>query len=294
MHGRRSHVFAALLLVIVGCTDEPIPATPRAAPVPTAGTAFDATSTGTIEGQVIWQGEIPDLPKMVVVPDSANPDPEGKGLYFEPNPFRPLIDADTHGMRDVVVYLRGVDPQRAGPWPHGRVRVEQVKRTLSVLQAGTRSRVGFVRRGGEMEAVNRDCEYHSLRVRGAAFFSLPLVEKDRISTRRLDTAGIVELTSGAGYFWMCAHLFVVEHPYYARTDAAGRYRLPNVPPGRYELVCWMPSWVVRTKYRDPESALTSRLLFAPPVEQVRAIELHSGATTTTQFTWNDRLATAAH
>jgi hypothetical protein len=287
MHGRRSLVLAALLLAFAGCTDEPSAETPPAPIHPDVGAAFDRDDTGTIGGLVVWQGPAPQVPDLLVLPDSENPDPEGKRLYWTPNPFRPLIGfCNGGGMRDVVVHLRTVDPQRTGPWQRGRVRIEQEKRKLSVLQDGTHSRVGFVRRGDEIEAVNRDDEYHSLRLRGAACSALPFVEKDRISTKRLDTAGIVELTSGAGYFWMCAHLFVCEHPYYARTNASGQFRLTKVPPGHYELVCWMPSWVVRRKVRDPESALTSRIVFAPPLEQSRTIEVRTGSTVSACFQWD--------
>jgi hypothetical protein len=279
-------LLAALLLTLIGCTDEPTAETLPAAPTPTAARAFDPATTGTIEGRVTWEGPEPDVPPLLVLPDPENPDPRGRRLYKTPNPFRPLIDPESGGMRDVVVYLRHVDPERACAWPHGPALVEQVDRMLTVLQAGTRSRVGFVRRGDEMEAVNRDDEYHSLRLRGAACFALPFVEKDRISTKRLDNAGVVELTSGAGYFWMCAHLFVVEHPFYARTDAAGRFCLPDVPPGRYELACWMPSWVVRQQYRDPESALISRVVFAAPVERTLPATVTANTLESAHFAWS--------
>jgi hypothetical protein len=288
MHGRNRIILGViLLLALAGCTDDPQTETSHdAAPVLTAaGPAFDSASTGTIEGQVTWQGPDPAVDPLLVLPDPENPAPDGKRLYKTPNPFCPLIDTESRGMRDVVVYLRAVDPERACPWPHGRALVEQKDRMLTVLQDGTRSRVGFVRRGDEMEAVNQDPEYHSLRARGAACFCLPFVEKGRISRKRLGSAGTVDLTSGAGHFWMCAHLFVVEHPYYARTDAQGRFRLQGVPPGGYELVCWMPSWVVLEKYRDPESALTSRLVFAPPVERVMAVAVVAGRVSTTPFAW---------
>jgi hypothetical protein len=286
MRARRSYLFAALLVTLVACTDEPSVESPPAAPTPTAGQAFDPATTGSIEGRVTWQGPLPTVPDLLVLPDPENPDPRGRRLYKTPNAFRPLIDPESGGMRDVVVYLRNVDPDRARAWPHGRALVEQVDRMLTVLQGGTRSRVGFVRRGDEMEAVNRDSEYHSLRLRGAACFALPFVEKDRVRTKRLDNAGVVELTSGAGYFWMCAHLFVVEHPYYARTDATGRFRLPEVPPGRYELVCWMPSWVVRQQYRDPESALISRIVFAPPLDQTLTVTVTANAVGSARFAWS--------
>jgi hypothetical protein len=92
-------------------------------------------------------------------------------------------------------------------------------------------------------------------------------------TRPLDRPGLVELTSGAGYPWMRAYLFVAEHPYYTRTDAAGRFVLKWVPPGRYEVVCWMPSWIEERHDREPETGIVSRVYFRAPVEQGKGVGL---------------------
>ena len=37
---------------------------------------------------------------------------------------------------------------------------------------------------------------------------------------------------------MNAEILVVPHPYYAVTDESGRFELPDVPPGQYEIVAW--------------------------------------------------------
>ncbi len=38
--------------------------------------------------------------------------------------------------------------------------------------------------------------------------------------------------------WMEAWIVVAEHPYYAVTDEQGRFRLTDIPPGRYTLHLW--------------------------------------------------------
>jgi hypothetical protein len=37
---------------------------------------------------------------------------------------------------------------------------------------------------------------------------------------------------------MSAWILVFNHPFFASTDADGRYAIPNVPPGTYSLAVW--------------------------------------------------------
>jgi hypothetical protein len=285
MHGRGPHLLCTvILLAIGGCAEDAHPDV-QPAPTPHAleGPAFDATDTGTIEGRVVWDGPVPAVPRLIVFSSPDNLPPDGKLLTHADNPFAPVVDPENKGVRDAVVFLRGVDPRRAGPWRHAPVQIEQRDRLLHIVQGDTQSRVGFVRRGDAITARSCDGDYHLLRARGAAFFALPFVDKDRPSTKRLDRPGLVYLSSAAGYFWMHAHLFVVEHPYYTRTDPSGRFRLEQIPAGKYETVVWMPSWTILRRERDPESGLVARAIFAPPVEKTSPATVQAGAASTVHF-----------
>jgi len=37
---------------------------------------------------------------------------------------------------------------------------------------------------------------------------------------------------------MNAFILVFNHPFFAMTDAEGRYRIDNIPPGNYTVVAW--------------------------------------------------------
>lgn len=222
-----------------------------------------------------WNGEVPTV-EPFVAPVSPQVE-QNWGVWLKwPNPNAPVVERISKGVGNAVVYLRGVDPEKAKPWDHAPVCVEQRDYQLHVLQSGADSQVGFVRRGDAVEMVSRQDTFHSLRAGGAVFFTLPFPDRDESLSRKLNQSGVVELSSAAGYFWMRAYLFVDEHPYYCRTNAAGRFKLDQVPAGNYELVCWMPNWHKHGHDRDPETTRFSRWYFAAPLEVSQPVSVKSG------------------
>lgn len=254
------------MAAVIGCgpsPDEP-PATPPTPPRPAAGSRFDPATAGTIHGKVLWQGEVPKLTLLT----AALPDGSGGYRWTEkPNPFAPVVDDKTRGLAHAVAYLKGIDPEAGRPWDLPPVRVVMTGQRIIVSQHDDpEGRVGFVRRGDEVEMVSADPAHHMLRARGAAFFTLPFPDPGKPLRRRFDAPGVVELTSGAGYYWAAADLLVADHPYHAVTDRDGRFALPSVPPGTYELVCRVRNWHVAGKDRDPENGLISRHRYVRPTE----------------------------
>jgi hypothetical protein len=108
--------------------------------------------------------------------------------------------------------------------------------------------------------------FHSVQARDAAFFSLPFPANAQPVHRILDKCGVVDLSSGAGHFWMRAHLFVADHPYFTTTDDKGQFILDRVPPGDYEAVCWHPNWHEAEHELDADTGLVCRLTYKAPAE----------------------------
>jgi hypothetical protein len=263
-------LLAAVLLS--GCEDIDSPSEPPTEQVVEIGQDFDATTAGTLRGRVTWEGAIPVVPSYRA---PVNPGSEhiGEARREWPNPNTPRIDPQTKAVAGAVVFLRGVDRKRSRRWDHPPVRAELRDYQIHVCQGERDGDSGFVRCGETITMVSCQKLFHSLRVRGAAFFARAFPDADHPCTHRLDRAGIVELSSGCGYFWMHGRLFVTDHPYYTHTDVEGRFTLPQVPPGEYELVCWLPDWHEVFHELDAETALICRLEFRPPVEVVQAVRL---------------------
>ncbi len=278
-----------LILLPLGCAEPLPPADPTPDPPPAAlASRFDAATAGTLRGRVTWDGDLPNVPPFEA-PGFVPEGERGQPRLLRPNPHAPAIDPASRGVANAVVYLKGVDPTRARPWHLAAVSLEQRDRMLFVVQGPVTSTVGFVRRGNEVELVSREPRFHALHLSGAAFFTLTFPDPDQPLRRALTKTGHSECASAAGYFWMRGHLFVDDHPYYARTDAHGDFVLEQVPPGTYEVVCWHPNWRELGRDRDPETALVLRLRFRLAVTQTQGVTIPAAGAATVAFTLRPEL-----
>lgn len=258
-----------------GCGTQAAPLYPLAekpAPPPALASRYDSTATGTIHGRVVWNAPLPastSFRDAGVIPGSFALGSDAL------NRLVPRVDGKNNGLAGAVIFLRKVDPERSRPWDLPPVRVVMKSRFITAEQDGEHL-VGFVRAGDSIEMMSRDEQLESLRARGAAFFTLAFPKSSKPIRRVLPEAGIVELSSAVAHFWARSWLFVVEHPYYVRTDESGSFQLDRVPDGTYELVCWLPDWRVERFERDPETFTIARLWFRKPLEKSMAVRVERG------------------
>ncbi len=262
------------LLLLVGCdNNSPAPVVDEASPRPAdAGSLFDPTTAGSVQGRVLWEGKLPGVP-LFQAPTSPRTEQRGSELLNWPNPNVPRIHPKTRAVEDAVIYLKGVNPKKARPWDLDPAIVEMRDYQFRILQGKHAKQTGFVRLGDVAEIISRQEVFHAVHANGAAFFSFLYPDPDRTVKRRLNEAGLIELTSAAGYFWMRSYLFVSDHPYITRTDSQGRFDLAKAPPGEYEVVCWLPNWREHHHDRDPETCYWTRLYFREPLEISQKISL---------------------
>ncbi len=92
--------------------------------------------------------------------------------------------------------------------------------------------VSAVRVGTLVHLPNRDTvQHHVYSVSEAKKFEFPLYKPGRDESVMLDCAGTVVLGCNI-HASMIAYIYVVDTPYFAKTDATGRATV-DVPPGRY-------------------------------------------------------------
>lgn len=244
--------------------------------LPASASAFDPANCGQVTGQVVWPGPLASADDFIYgIPD-------GSGSFntrMMSNPNRPRINAKSRAVAGAVVFLRGIDPSKAKPWDLPPAKVEMKDRQIVIRQGeGEAQRAGFVRRGDTVSMAAVESVYHVLRGRGASYFSYTFPDPNQPLSRTFIRPGRVELSSGAGYYWASADLFVDNHPYYTLTALDGRFTLDQVPAGNLELAVWMPGWQPLHQERDPESAVVVRQTYTPPVEVVRRVAVERGRT----------------
>lgn len=277
----RSCLLLLCVLLSAGCESDSS-ATAPPAPPPAIGVAFNQATCGSITGRVVWNGPLPtahDFPNHSLKPDGTFVLGSGQ------NPYRPQIDPQSRGVAGVVVSLQGIEAATSRPWDLPPVAVEIGHGKITVVQGERRGRVGFVRRGDAVSLSSTEAAYHVLRGRGDAFFSHTLPQPGQPVSRVLSVPGRVELSSGAGQYWMRGDLFVAENPYFAVTDANGQFTLDRVPAGPTKLVAWHPGWDSVRMERDPDSIIITRMVYSPAMERSLSVEVRPGVSVPADVTF---------
>ena len=92
--------------------------------------------------------------------------------------------------------------------------------------------------GTTVDFPNSDRIYHNVfSLSKTRSFDLGRYAVGRSKSIRFDRPGIVRVFCDI-HSHMNAFILVFTHPFFAVTDAEGRYRIDNVPPGSYQLVAW--------------------------------------------------------
>ena len=142
---------------------------------------------------------------------------------------------------DTVVYLEGETPPTTTPAPTAQAIMDQKNLTFvpSVLA---------VERGTVVEFTNSDDVQHNVFTPSvsAGRFNLGTYNRGETRSVTLAQSGDAVILCNI-HMEMEAHIVVVDGPYFAVTDAAGAFRIADVPPGRYTLKLWRRGWLPQTR-----------------------------------------------
>jgi plastocyanin len=109
-------------------------------------------------------------------------------------------------------------------------------------------RVMGVRVGQPIDVVNADATMHNVH-------ALPMVNQEFNKSQPLQNSHMTHVFTAPEvmvrfmcnvHSWMSSYVGVMEHPYFAVSDEAGRFEIKNLPPGTYTIEAWHEKFGRRT------------------------------------------------
>lgn len=206
---------------------------------PTAPPKPAVTGTwGNIKGTVLWKKAPPALPPLNVIKDQDHclmKGPVPDDLY--------IINPTNQGLANVVLWIYDVsDPAKPKAPPVHPSLLAQTQGEVVMDQPCCRfePRVVAFRLGQTLVAKNSSPVVHNFNWQGFTGEgdnkAIPAGGKHEVVVKN---ASYRPFTVSCGVHpWMKASFWVFDHPYFARTDAEGRYEIKNAPAGTYNLVMW--------------------------------------------------------
>jgi hypothetical protein len=104
-----------------------------------------------------------------------------------------------------------------------------------------RPQIAAVSAGTVLRFRNDEDVLHNLRVVGGreSVLDVGLPNRGAVAEATAE-AGVFRITDDAAHPWIESYLFVAPHPYVVVTNAEGRFSLPRVPVGSYQIRLWHP------------------------------------------------------
>jgi hypothetical protein len=238
-----------LSLLSAACSGSSTPAPPPAATAP----SVDPATAGTLTGRVVLDGAPPPAPVI-----RLDGDPKCLALAAgEERRSESIVVGPDQALLNVFVYVKDGLPPGFYPVPKTPVVLDQQKCRYV-------PRVLGVQVGQPLVIRNSDPLLHNVRSEGIVNqpFDVGTPIQGIEITRTFATREVMVPFKCNVHAWMQAWVGVLEHPYFAVTDANGRFSIPQLPPGTYTIEIWHESLGTQTQQVTIAAKGTSDLAVA--------------------------------
>jgi len=201
--------------------------------------------TGTISGVVSFEGTPPAPP-----PAPASTDPACEGASRDET----SVAVRDGKLANVLVRISDAAVKAAGPGTPVVVRQKGCQYTPRVQGAVLGQALSIQNQDPTLHNVHSYEDHRSL-FNNAQPPGAPAIVKPLPSTE-----GVVRVKCDV-HPWMAAFVVVGHNPYFAVSDDAGHFEIPNVPPGKYTLEAWQESLGTKTATVEVKAGQTAQASF---------------------------------
>jgi plastocyanin len=200
-------------------------------------TPLDLSTTGTISGQVHFDGPVPERTVLQLSgwSECATQHPEG-------NPRAGDVLVNNGKLQNAVVYVKEGLGDRVFAVPTEPITIDQKGCVFS-------PRIATVRVGQPLHFVNSDPMAHNVRglTKVARAWNFSLGVKGATRTITVDKPEVMIGLKCDIHPWMRAYIGAFDHPYFAVTGADGQFMLKDLPPGEYTIEAWHERFGTRSQ-----------------------------------------------
>lgn len=193
-----------------------------------AGRTVDRATAGEVKGRVSVDGTVPPNPQI-----KMNADPICLRQAGGPQEMETYVVGADKTLGNVFVYVKDGLGDYAFETPTDAVKIDQkgCRYTPHVLG---------IRVGQPLEIMNSDPTLHNVHAMAKSNREFnngqPIQGMKTVHT--FTAAEVMVPFKCDVHGWMNAFIGVVDHPYFAVTDASGTFSLPSLPAGTYTIEAW--------------------------------------------------------
>jgi hypothetical protein len=197
----------------------------------------------TIKGQVVFPADkkLPERVKLNVTQDKDHC--LSKGDILDESI---VISPKTKGIKNVVVYLRPDDTNPKSEFPKDKIFPADAKRKPAEVMIDQPccmfvNRITTARVGDTIVVKNSAPVAHNFfwdsGNNGAHNVTVPKMDSWKMPQALVKENPPIQYKCTI-HGWMTGYVRIFDHPYYAVTDADGKFEIKNAPAGKYRIVYW--------------------------------------------------------
>lgn len=202
-------------------------------------TAFSVSSVlaGNITGKINFKGAKPAPVKIMM-----SADPKCVKLHAGKDVMSEQVELNADGtMRDVFIYVKKGLEGKKFPTPTTKATINQqgcmyIPHVLGVMT------------NQPIEITNSDATLHNIHAlpKNSKQFNIAQPKKGMKMTQKFDKSEVMIKIKCEVHSWMASYVGVLDHPFFAVSDAKGAFTLKNLPAGTYEIEAWHEKFGTKT------------------------------------------------